>query len=259
MMDDDRSDDILQVVDVDWDEDHMLFATVDPSENSKIEVGIKLKTKSGHKFVLNFNKKFPHLVIPTDAKAIYAKCGDLIPRVNKIKNVNVGSGYENPIITIGRGKKKKQIGTYTVDSKGRLVEPKLTETVLGFVKPRVEDAKGSGGKISVIYEFSGPRELRESNILPLTRYIDCVGHPMLKKKAEDETTELVDSGINLVEDTGTIDLQEPTTVTPSAPTVSPPVSTPINEDSQQQNTQQNQQTQQQDNNQQNQGGYGGGY
>ncbi len=259
MMDDDRSDDILQVVDVDWDEDHMLFATVDPSENSKIEVGMKLKTKSGHKFVLNFNKKFPHLVIPTDAKAIYAKCGDLIPRVNKIKNVNVGSGYENPIITIGRGKKKKQIGTYTVDSKGRLVEPKLTETVLGFVKPRVEDAKGSGGKISVIYEFSGPRELKESNILPLTRYIDCVGHPMLKKKAEDETTELVDSGINLVEDTGTIDLQEPTTVTPSAPTVSPPVSTPINQEPQQQNTQQNQQTQQQDNNQQNQGGYGGGY
>ena len=101
--------------------------------------------------------------------------------------------------------------------------------------------------------------MRESNILPLTRYIDCVGHPMLKKKAEDETTELVDSGINLVEDTGTIDLQEPTTVTPSAPTVSPPVSTPINQEPQQQNTQQNQQTQQQDNNQQNQGGYGGGY
>ena len=111
----------------------------------------------------------------------------------------------------------------------------------------------------MLYEYSGPREIKENNILPLTSYVDCVGHPMLKQKADDETTELVDSGINLVEDTGTIDLQEPTTVTPSAPTVSPPVSTPINEDSQQQNTQQNQQTQQQDNNQQNQGGYGGGY
>ena len=254
------SPDVLQVVDVDWDEDHVLLATIDTSFNTELKSGLNLRTKSGHEFVLNFSKKFPHLVIPPDATAIYAKCGDLVPRLNKIKSVNVGKGYKNPKIVIGKGAKKKQIGTYTVDSKGRLVEPTITETVLGFVKPEIEDSSGTGGEVAVLYEYSGPREIKENNILPLTSYVDCVGHPMLKKKAEDETTELVDSGINLVEDTGTIDLQQPTTVTPSTPTVSPPVSTPINEEpQQQQNTQQNQQTQQQDNNQQNQGGYGGGY
>ena len=38
--------DILQVVDTDYDEEHILLATIDPSFNPQLEVGLQLKTKS---------------------------------------------------------------------------------------------------------------------------------------------------------------------------------------------------------------------
>ena len=217
------SPDVLQVVDVDYDDDHILLATIDTSFNPKLVAGLQLRTKSGHEFTLNFTQKFPTLVIPPNATAIYAKCGDLIPRVNEVKVVNVGKGYKNPIITVGTGKDKQQIGTYTVDSQGRLIRPTITKTVLGFVKPVIEDSEGTGAKLSVVYEYSGPREIKESNILQLQTYIDCVGHPMI-------TT------------------QE--TITDTATTTTTTTTVNTNTNTTQQTTQQN------NNTQQNQGGYG---
>ena len=133
------SPDVLQVVDVEHDENNILLATIDPSFNPQLEVGLELRTKSGHEFTLNFNNKFPTLVIPQDATAIYAKCGDIIPKVKEVKIINVGSNYVNPIITIGTGSKKQTIGSSTKDSKGRLIKATLDKPILGFVKPIVED------------------------------------------------------------------------------------------------------------------------
>ena len=108
--------DILQVADTDYDEDHILLATIDPEFNPNLEVGLNLRTKSGHEFVLNFDRKFPTLVIPQDAKALYAKCGDIIPKIDTVNIINVGTNYVDPIITIGTGTKKQEIGTATPDS-----------------------------------------------------------------------------------------------------------------------------------------------
>ena len=146
--------DVLQVVDVDYDTDHILLATIDPSFNPRLTVGLDLQTKSGHQFVLNFNRKFPTLVIPPNATAIYAKCGDVIPKLDDINIVNVGTNYVNPIITIGTGSKKRQIGSATKDSKGRLVKATVTEPVLGFVKPVVFKTRSWGYNfISYLYTF----------------------------------------------------------------------------------------------------------
>ena len=233
--------DVLQVVDVDYDTDHILIATIDPSFNPRLTVGLDLQTKSGHQFVLNFNRKFPTLVIPPNATAIYAKCGDVIPKLDDINIVNVGTNYVNPIITIGTGSKKRQIGSATKDSKGRLVKATVTEPILGFVKPIVEDkglpgqaGTGTGGLLSVVYTYSGPREIKEDNILPLTQYIDCVGHPMIKSAIEEEETGLTDTGFNLVDgsDTSTTNDTSSDTVT-TTPTVADPVSTPVNQPTQQ--------------------------
>ena len=255
--------DILQVVDTDYDDSSILIATIDPAFNTNLVVGLTLKTKSGHEFILNFNNKFPTLVIPQGAKALYAKCGDIIPKVDEINIVSVGTDYVNPIITIGTGAKKKQIGTATTDKDGKLVKAVVTESVLGFVKPVVEEklaaGTGTGGSLSVVYAFTSPREIKENNILPLTQYIDCVGHPMIKSAIEDEEAGLTDSGFNLVDSTIDETTQLNTTVaTQSQQTVADPVSTPVNQDTTQQTQQTTQQTQQTNNNQQqNQGGYGG--
>ena len=268
----DTSPDVLQVVDVDYDESHILLATIDPLFSPNIVVGMNLRTKSGHEFVLNFNKKFPYLVIPPDATAIYARCGDLIPRVNNVNTVRVGRNYVNPQITIGSGKDKKVIGTYSVDNQGRLVEPTLTETVLGFVKPVIEDrditgaiGSGTGAEVSVVYGYSGPRELQENNALPLKRYIDCVGHPMIKSKKEDEEDALTDRGLNVVDGTAADTTTDSATTTPSTvstPTEEAPVTTPVAEEPQQQQQQQQQYTPPptppaQNNPPPQQGGYGG--
>ena len=138
---------------------------------------------------------------------------------------------------------------------------------MGFVKPVVEEklaaGTGTGGSLSVVYAFTSPREIKENNILPLTQYIDCVGHPMIKSAIEDEEAGLTDSGFNLVDSTIDETTQLNTTAaTETQQTVTDPVSTPVNQDTTQdttqQTTQQNtQQTQQTNNNQQqNQGGYG---
>ena len=58
-----------------------------------VEVGMVLRTKDKYEFTLNFDYKFPELVVPGDAKAIYANCGDLIPIIDTIKTTNVGGGY----------------------------------------------------------------------------------------------------------------------------------------------------------------------
>ena len=256
--------DILQVVDTDYDDSNILIATIDPAFNTNLVVGLPLKTKSGHEFILNFNNKFPTLVIPQGAKALYAKCGDIIPKVDEINIVSVGTDYVDPIITIGTGAKKKQIGTATTDKDGKLVKAVVTESVLGFVKPVVEEklaaGTGTGGSLSVVYAFTSPREIKENNILPLTQYIDCVGHPMIKSAIEDEEAGLTDSGFNLVDSTIDETTQLNTTAaTETQQTVTDPVSTPVNQDTTQDTTQQTtqQNTQQTNNNQQqNQGGYG---
>ena len=265
--------DILQVVDTNYDEDNILLATIDPSFNPQLEVGLQLKTKSGHEFVLNFNKKFPTLVIPQGAKALYSGCSDIIPKVDDVSIINVGTNYVDPIITIGTGSTKKQIGSATTDSQGRLIKASVTEPVLGFVKPIVEDRTGSGtgASLSVVYTYTSPRQLKENNILPLTQYIDCVGHPMIKSVKEDEDDTLVDSQFNLIDSTLDESTETNTTVaTQTQQSLADPVTTPVNPDT---GTQQQQQQQQQpytpppsspppsspppQNNPPNQGGYGG--
>ena len=223
--------DILQVVDTDYDEEHILLATIDPSFNPQLEVGLQLKTKSGHEFVLNYDKKFPTLVIPQGAKALYSGCSDIIPKVDNLSIINVGTNYTDPIITIGTGDKKKQIGTATTDSKGKLITASVTEPVLGFVKPIVEDRTGSGtgALLSVVYTYTSPRELRENNVLPLTQYIDCVGHPMIKSSIEDEEgASVTDTGFNLIDSTVDESTETNTTVaTQTQQSLADPVSTPV--------------------------------
>ena len=224
--------DILQVVDTDYDEEHILLATIDPSFNPQLEVGLQLRTKSGHEFVLNYDKKFPTLVIPQGAKALYSGCSDIIPKVDNVNIVNVGTNYTDPIITIGTGDKKKQIGSATTDSKGRLITASVTEAILGFVKPIVEDRTGSGtgALLSVVYTYTSPRELRENNVLPLTQYIDCVGHPMIKSSIEDEEgASVTDTGFNLIDSTVDETTETNTTVaTQTQQSLADPVSTPVN-------------------------------
>ena len=184
---DETSPDILQVIDVDHTPTHIQIATIDPKDNSKFEIGMTVKTKKGHQFILNFSSKTPELVVPGIAKAVYAKCGDLIPIIDSVITDNVGNKYINPVITIGNGDKEQVIGTYTTDKDGKLVEPNITTKVLGFVKPKIRDlgtadqrATGTGGLLSPIYSFNGPRQVKETGILELQTYVDCVGHPMLE-------------------------------------------------------------------------------
>ena len=229
--------DILQVVDTDYDDNNVLLATIDPSFNPNLTVGLPLKTKSGHEFILNYNKKFPTLVIPQGAKALYSKCSDIIPKLDNVSVINVGTDYKEPVITIGIGDKKQEIGTFTTDSQGRLIEPIITKSVLGFIKPVVEDkaadGTGTGAQLSTVYTYTSPREIKENNILPLTQYVDCVGHPMIKSTLEEEQAGFTDTGFNLVDgsDTSTTtDSSSSDTTTTTIPTVSDPVSTPVNQD-----------------------------
>ena len=225
------SPDILQVVDTDYDDEHILLATIDPTFNSQLQVGMQLRTKSKHEFVLNYDRKFPTLVIPQDAKALYAGCSDIIPKVDKLSIINVGTGYTNPVITIGVGDKKRKIGSATVDSQGRLITATATEPILGFVKPMLEDATGTGGLLSVVYTYTSPRELRENNILPLTQYIDCVGHPMIKSIIEEEELSLTDNAFNLVDSSvDETNVTNTTVAQQTQQTLNDPVSTPVNQD-----------------------------
>ena len=150
--------------------------------------------------------------------------------MDKVSIINVGENYTNPVITVGVGDKKKRIGSATVDSRGRLITATVTEPVLGFVKPVVEDETGNGALLSVVYTYSSPRELRENNILPLKQYIDCVGHPMIKSMVEEEESSLVDRSFNLVDSTIDESTEASTTVTTQTQQTTDPVSTPVNQD-----------------------------
>ena len=220
--------DVLQVVDTDYTDDTILIATIDPSFNPNFVVGMQLKTKSGHEFTLNFNSKFPTLIIPPNAKALYSGCGDIIPKLDEVKITNVGSNYKDPKICIGVGDKERCIGTATTDKDGKLISINIDTPVLGFVKPEVIDSQGTGARLSTSYIYTSPREIKETNVLPLTQYIDCVGHPMIKSKKEDEDTTLQDTGFNLVDSADTTTTTDSDTTTVSAPTVADPVSTPVN-------------------------------
>ena len=178
--------DVMQVVDVEYSETQILIATIDKTFEPSVEVGMKLKTKTNYEFVLNFSEKFPDLVVPPEAKAVYANCGDLIPVVEEVQTINVGKDYKKPVITIGKGPKEKEIGKADVNDKGQILKPVITETVLGFVVPKVKDTKGGtgGGAVVVVtYQFVGPIKAKEilSRLPTAQTYIDCVGHPMLEK------------------------------------------------------------------------------
>tara|TARA_S200000501_G_scaffold82396_1_gene74528 strand:+ start:4827 stop:7355 length:2529 start_codon:yes stop_codon:yes gene_type:complete len=177
--------DVMQVVDVEYSESQILIATVDKSFEPNVKIGMKLKTKSNYEFVLNFSEKFPDLVVPPEAKAIYANCGDLIPVAKEIQPINVGKDYKEPVITIGVGKDEKEIGKADVDEKGQIINPQLTEKVLGFAAPKVKDkgATGGGAVVVLIYDYAGPIKVKEILAqLPTSQtYIDCVGHPMIKQ------------------------------------------------------------------------------
>ena len=177
--------DVMQVVDVEYSETQILIATVDKSFEPNVEIGMKLKTKTNYEFVLNFSEKFPDLVVPPEAKAIYANCGDLIPVAKEIQPINVGKDYKEPVITIGVGKDEKEIGKADVDEKGQIINPVITEKVLGFAAPKVKDkgATGGGAVVVLIYDYAGPIKVKEIlAALPTSQtYIDCVGHPMIEQ------------------------------------------------------------------------------
>ena len=237
--------DVMQVVDVEYSETQIVIATIEKSFEPNVKSGMQLKTQSGYIFTVNYSDKFPDLVVPPDATAVYSGCGDLIPVVQDVQTVNVGKNYTEPVITIGKGNKEKEIGKADVDDKGQILTPVITETVLGFVTPRVKDKGGTGGgaQVALTYQFAGPVKVQQIlGRLPTSQtYIDCVGHPMLPVKDDEEAT--------------------PTPQTTTQTTVQTTQTTPqqTTQQTTQQSTQQtNQQNTQQtnNNNQQNQGGYG---
>ena len=237
--------DVMQVVDVEYSETQIVIATIEKSFEPNVKSGMQLKTQSGYIFTVNYSDKFPDLVVPPDATAVYSECGDLIPVVQDVQTINVGKNYTEPVITIGKGDKEKEIGKADVDDKGQILTPVITETVLGFVTPRVKDKGGTGGgaQVALTYQFAGPVKVQQIlGRLPTSQtYIDCVGHPMLPVKDDEEAT--------------------PTPQTTTQTTVQTTQTTPqqTTQQTTQQSTQQtNQQNTQQtnNNNQQNQGGYG---
>ena len=234
--------DVMQVVDVEYTEDKILIATIEKSFEPNVKVGMQLKTQSGTVFTLNYSEKFPDLVVPPDATAVYAKCGDLIPVAQDIQTINVGKNYEKPIITIGTGTKEKEIGKADINDKGQILKPVITETVLGFVTPKVKDSTGSGGgaEVAITYQFVGPiRAEQILGALPTSQtYIDCVGHPMVTVKNDEQVSPTVETTLTVIQSTPTTFTQQTTQETTQQP------------------TQQTQQNNNNNNQQQNQGGYG---
>ena len=238
--------DVMQVVDVEYSETQIVIATIEKSFEPNVKSGMQLKTQSGYIFTVNYSDKFPDLVVPPDATAVYSECGDLIPVVQDVQTINVGKNYTEPVITIGKGDKEKEIGKADVDDKGQILTPVITETVLGFVTPRVKDKGGTGGgaQVALTYQFAGPVKVQQIlGRLPTSQtYIDCVGHPMLPVKDDEEAT--------------------PTPQTTTQTTVQTTQTTPqqttqqTTQQSTQQTNQQNTQQTNNNNNQQNQGGYG---
>lgn len=165
---------VMQVVDLDYEgSGDVLLATLNIAYNKYLQPGLKLKTKSGYEFELNFASKKAQLVIPPDATAIYAGCSDIIPILTDVTPTFVGKNYTDPKIVVG----DEEIGDATIDSEGKIVKLNLNKKTLGFVKPKIVDPTGYGARIVPVYEYAGPIQTKET--LPLKEYIDCVGHPAL--------------------------------------------------------------------------------
>ena len=81
------------------------------------------------------------------------------------------------------------------------------------------------------YIYTSPREIKETNVLPLTQYIDCVGHPMIKSIIEDEEAGLTDTSFNLVDSSvDETNVTNTTVAQQTQQTLNDPVSTPVNQD-----------------------------
>ena len=168
--------DILQVYDLDYEGmGKIAVATIDPTYGADLQPGLIVATKDNTEIKINFSQKFTDLIVPIGATAVYAGCSDLIPVLENIKTVNVGSKYTNPKVYIGIEDGKKEIGDAEVDEQGRITKVKLSQPVLGFSRPYIEDDTGSGAKVIGVYDYVGPIKLKQK-LGTSTSYIDCVDH-----------------------------------------------------------------------------------
>ena len=63
---------------------------------------------------------------------------------------------KNQSLLLVTGDKEKEIGKADINDKGQILKPVITETVLGFVVPKVKDSKGGtgGGAVVVVtYQY----------------------------------------------------------------------------------------------------------
>ena len=168
--------DILQVYDLDYEGmSKIAVATIDPTYGADLQPGLIVATKDNTEIKINFSQKFTDLIVPVGATAVYAGCSDLIPVLENIKTVNVGSKYTDPKVYIGIEDGKKEIGDAEVDEQGRITKVKLSQPVLGFSRPYIEDDTGSGAKVIGVYDYVGPIKLKQK-LGTSTSYIDCVDH-----------------------------------------------------------------------------------
>ena len=168
--------DVLQVYDMDYNgEGKIAVATINPTFGADLQPGLIVATKDGVEIKINFTKKFTDLVVPPTATAVYAGCSDLIPVLENLKPINVGSKYTNPKVYIGIEDDKKEIGDAEVDDKGKITKVKLNQPVIGFSRPYIEDDTGSGAKLIGVYDYVGPIKLKQK-LGTSTSYIDCVDH-----------------------------------------------------------------------------------
>ena len=168
--------DILQVYDLDYEGmGKIAVATIDPTYGADLQPGLIVATKDNTEIKINFSQKFTDLIVPVGATAVYAGCSDLIPVLENIKTVNVGSKYTDPKVYIGIEDEKKEIGDAEVDEQGRITKVKLSQPVLGFSRPYIEDDTGSGAKVIGVYDYVGPIKLKQK-LGTSTSYIDCVDH-----------------------------------------------------------------------------------
>ena len=168
--------DILQVYDLDYEGmGKIAVATIDPTYGADLQPGLIVATKDNTEIKINFSQKFTDLIVPIGATAVYAGCSDLIPVLENIKTVNVGSKYTDPKVYIGIEDGKKEIGDAEVDEQGRITKVKLSQPVLGFSRPYIEDDTGSGAKVIGVYDYVGPIKLKQK-LGTSTSYIDCVDH-----------------------------------------------------------------------------------
>ena len=178
----DTQPDIMQVDDFDYKGEGLIrIATINPEDGDLIQPGMVLRTAEGYEFTLNFTKKYIDFFIPPDATAVYANCPDLIPLLKDVTVVNVGEGHTDPKVIVDTPGGTEEIGFVTTDTRGRLLKPTITKKSIGFNNPRIVDSTGGGAKIVPVYEFTGPKRIKE--LIALDQYIDCVGHPSIPEEA----------------------------------------------------------------------------